>query len=132
MNCLRSLENLDCRFDSHSRYGRVSLFMLCLQCPVCSLRPCVGLIPRQKSPTDCIIIIIILTVNGFLPGGSRNTIKHNKHITHITQNNTTIKRNTSHKTTHTIKDTTQNEYKQSQLQTNSHNYKQTITNTNKQ
>jgi hypothetical protein len=40
-----------------------------------------------------------------LIGGSGNTIKHNKQITLITQNNTTIKRNTAHKTTPTIKDT---------------------------
>jgi hypothetical protein len=33
-----------------------------------------------------IIIIIILTTNGVLPGGSGYTIRHNKQITHITQN----------------------------------------------
>jgi hypothetical protein len=33
------------------------------------------------------------------------TIRHNKQITHITQINTTIKGNTAHKTTHTIKNT---------------------------
>jgi hypothetical protein len=43
----------------------------------------------------------ILTANGFLPGGSGTTVRHNTQITHITQNNTTIKRNTAHKTTHT-------------------------------
>jgi hypothetical protein len=52
-----------------------------------------------------ILLLFILTANGFLPGGSGYTIRHNKQITHITQNNTTIKRNTAHKTTHTIKDT---------------------------
>jgi hypothetical protein len=46
-----------------------------------------------------------LTGGCVLPGGSGYTIKHNKQITHITENNTTIKRNTAHKTTHTIKDT---------------------------
>jgi hypothetical protein len=51
------------------------------------------------------ILLFILTANGFLPGGSGNIIRHKKQITHITQNNTTIKRNTAHKTTHTIKDT---------------------------
>jgi hypothetical protein len=40
-----------------------------------------------------------------LPGGSGNTMRHNKQLTYITQNKTTIKRNTAHKTTHTIKDT---------------------------
>jgi hypothetical protein len=51
-----------------------------------------------------IIYLFILTATGFLSGGSGNTIRHNKQITHITQNNTTIKRNTAHKTTYTIKD----------------------------
>jgi hypothetical protein len=48
------------------------------------------------------VIIIYLTANGASPGGSGTTIKHNTQTTHITQNNTTIKRNTVHKTTHTI------------------------------
>jgi hypothetical protein len=34
-----------------------------------------------------------------LHGGSDTTIRHNTQITHITQNNTTIKQNTTHKTT---------------------------------
>jgi hypothetical protein len=49
-----------------------------------------------------LLLLFILTANGFLPGGSGYTIRYNKQITHITQNNTTIKRNTAHKTTHTI------------------------------
>jgi hypothetical protein len=49
-----------------------------------------------------LLILCILTVNGFSPGGSGTTIRHNTQITHITQNNTTMKRNTTHKTTHTI------------------------------
>jgi hypothetical protein len=49
-----------------------------------------------------LLLLFILTANGFLPGGSGTTIRHNKQITHITQNNTTIKRNTAHKTTHTV------------------------------
>jgi hypothetical protein len=49
-----------------------------------------------------IIILFILTANGILPGYSDYTIRHNTQITHITQNNTTIKRNTTHKATHTI------------------------------
>jgi hypothetical protein len=61
--------------------------------------------------------LFILTANGFLPGSSGNTMRHNKQITYITQNNTTIKRNTAHKTTHTIKDTLHKMY------TNNHNYK---------
>jgi hypothetical protein len=63
-----------------------------------------------------IILLFILTANGFLPGGSGNTIRQNKEITHITQNNATIKRNTAHKTTHTIKDTLH------RMNTNNHNY----------
>jgi hypothetical protein len=43
-------------------------------------------------------ISIILTANMYLFGGSGTTIRHNTQITHITQNNTTIKRNTAHKT----------------------------------
>jgi hypothetical protein len=35
--------------------------------------------------------ILFFTANGFLPGGSRTTIRH------ITQNNTTTKRNTAYK-----------------------------------
>jgi hypothetical protein len=38
-----------------------------------------------------IIYLFILTANGVLPGGGGNQIRHNKQITHITQNNTTIK-----------------------------------------
>jgi hypothetical protein len=60
--------------------------------------------------------LFILTANGFLPGDSDNTIRHNTQITHITQNNTTIKRNTEHKTTHTIKDTLH------RMNTNNHHY----------
>jgi hypothetical protein len=41
-----------------------------------------------------ILLLFILTANGFLPSGSGTTIRHN------TQNNTMLKRNTAHKTTH--------------------------------
>jgi hypothetical protein len=61
-----------------------------------------------------LLLFIFLTANGVLPGGSGNRIRHNKQITHIPQNNTTIKRNTAHKTTHTIKDTLH------RINTNSH------------
>jgi hypothetical protein len=40
---------------------------------------------------------LYLTANGFSSGGSGTTIRHNTQITHIIQNNTTIKRNTVHK-----------------------------------
>jgi hypothetical protein len=49
--------------------------------------------------------IIIIIANGGLPGSSGTIMGHNIQITHITQNKTTLKRNTAHKTTHTIKDT---------------------------
>jgi hypothetical protein len=52
-----------------------------------------------------LLLLLLLTANGFLSGGSGNTIRHNQQITHITQNNTMIKRNTAHQTTHIIKDT---------------------------
>jgi hypothetical protein len=66
---------------------------------------------------DYYYYLFILTANGFSPGGSGTTIRHNTQITHITQNNTTIKRNTAHKTTHTIKDTLHRmKIQQSQLQ----------------
>jgi hypothetical protein len=51
------------------------------------------------------ILFIFLTTNGFLPRGSDKTIRHNKQITHITQNNTTIKWKTERKTTRIINDT---------------------------
>jgi hypothetical protein len=61
----------------------------------------VGKVPRSFSPWSLTLLtyyyyLFILTANGFLPGGSGATIKHNKQITHITQNNTMIKRNTAH------------------------------------
>jgi hypothetical protein len=58
-----------------------------------------------------LLLLFILTANGYLPGGSGTTIRHNTQITHIKQNNTTIKRNTAYN-----KHPTQNEYNQSQLQ----------------
>jgi hypothetical protein len=54
---------------------------------------------------QAILLLFILSANGFLPDGSVTTIRHNTQITHITQNNTTLKRNTAHKTTQTIQDT---------------------------
>jgi hypothetical protein len=41
---------------------------------------------------------------GFLPGGSGATIRHNTQITHMTQNNTMVKRNATHKTAQIMKD----------------------------
>jgi hypothetical protein len=63
-----------------------------------------------------LLLLFILTARGFLPGGSGSTIRHNTQITHIPQNNTTIKRNTAHKTTHTINTLHRMKIQQSQLQ----------------
>jgi hypothetical protein len=60
-----------------------------------------------------LLLLFILTANGFSPGGSGTTMRHN---THITQNNTTIKRNTALKTTHTINTLHRMKIHQSQLQ----------------
>jgi hypothetical protein len=72
-----------------------------------------------------LLLSFILTANGNLAGGSGYTVRHNKQITHITQNNTTIKRNREQKTTYTIKDTLH------RINTNNHNYKQIFTTTTK-
>jgi hypothetical protein len=63
-----------------------------------------------------LLLLFILIANGFSPGGSGTTIRHKTQITHITQNNTTIKRNTAHKTTHTINTVHRMKIQQSQLQ----------------
>jgi hypothetical protein len=47
------------------------------------------------------IIIIILTADGFLPGGSGNTIRHNTQITHIAQNIIPRSNETQHTKLHT-------------------------------
>jgi hypothetical protein len=46
----RALEHWDRGFESHSRHGCLSAFILCLCCPR-KLRLCDGLIPRERSPT---------------------------------------------------------------------------------
>jgi hypothetical protein len=63
----------------------------------------------------------------FSPGGSGTTIRHNTQTTHITQNNTTIKRNTVHKNTHTINTLHKMKIQQLQLQF----YKNSINNNNR-
>jgi hypothetical protein len=52
--------------------------------------------------TSCVIlyIIIYLTANGVLPGGSGTTVIHNTQITHITQNNTPRSNKTQHTKLH--------------------------------
>jgi hypothetical protein len=47
-------------------------------------------------------LLFILPESGYLHGGNGTTIRHYTQITDITQNNTTIKRNTVHRTAHTI------------------------------
>jgi hypothetical protein len=41
-------------FESHSRHGRLCAFILCFCCSVYRQRPCDTLIPRPRSPTDCV------------------------------------------------------------------------------
>jgi hypothetical protein len=56
MNCFRSLERWNRGFESHSRHGClycVRLFRV-FWCCVYRYRPCNGLIPRSRSPTDCV------------------------------------------------------------------------------
>jgi hypothetical protein len=69
---------------------------------------------RMKTQTTLsiflLLLLFILTANGFSPGGSGTTIRHH------TQNNTTIKQNTVHKTTHTINTLHRMKIQQSQLQ----------------
>jgi hypothetical protein len=55
-------------------------------------------------PTPCssrwfyyLLLLFILTANGYLPGGSGTTIRHNKQIKHITQNYTNDKGHMTHK-----------------------------------
>jgi hypothetical protein len=50
----------------------------------------------QSAEELLLLLLLFITANGFSPGGSGTTIRHNTQITHITQNNTT------HKSTHTI------------------------------
>jgi hypothetical protein len=64
-----------------------------------------------------LLLLFILTANGFLPSDICTTVRHNTQITHITQNNTTIKRNTAHKSTHTL-----HKVNKLSLEYNNHNY----------
>jgi hypothetical protein len=49
-----SQEPWDRAFESHLRHGWLCAFILCLCCPLCRWRPCDGLMPRPRSPTDCV------------------------------------------------------------------------------
>jgi hypothetical protein len=62
------------------------------------------------------VVIIYFNCKWVFTGGSGTTIRHNTQTTHITQNNTTLKRNTAHKTTHTINTLHRMKIEQSQLQ----------------
>jgi hypothetical protein len=55
-----------------------------------------------------LLLLLILTENGFLPGGNGTTIRHNTQITHITQNYINNKGDTTHNeyNTNTITTTT--------------------------
>jgi hypothetical protein len=79
----------------------------------CLHKPVVNLSCFQKS---AYYYYLFLTANGFSPGGSGTTIRHYTQTTHVTQNNTTIKRNTVHETTHTINTLHRMKIQQSQLQ----------------
>jgi hypothetical protein len=53
-----------------------------------------------------VLLLFILTANGFLPGGSSTTIRHITQVTHTSHKITHhTQKNTAHKTTQTIKDT---------------------------
>jgi hypothetical protein len=54
MDCLRPLKHWDRGFESYLSHGCLCGFILCLCCSVCRQRPCDGLIPRSKSPNDCV------------------------------------------------------------------------------
>jgi hypothetical protein len=51
MDCLK---HWDRGFEFHLWHGCLCAFILCLCCPVCRQPPCDGLIPRPRSPTDCV------------------------------------------------------------------------------
>jgi hypothetical protein len=52
----RSKERCELGFKFHLRHGCLCAFILCLCCPVSRQTPCDVLIPRPKSPTDCVNI----------------------------------------------------------------------------
>jgi hypothetical protein len=79
------------------------------------------------------LILFILTVNGFLPGGCGTTIRHNTQATHITQ--ISHHAQTKHSTqnyTNNKEQTTHNEYNGNTITTtiiyiNKHTIHQTVT-----
>jgi hypothetical protein len=54
MNSLRPLKHWRRGLESHSRNGCLFEFILYLCSPVFRQRPCDGLIPRPRNPTDCV------------------------------------------------------------------------------
>jgi hypothetical protein len=54
LNLLRPVEHWGHGFESPSRHGCLCVFILCLCCSVCRHRPCDELIPRPRSPTNCV------------------------------------------------------------------------------
>jgi hypothetical protein len=76
----------------------VRLSALCAGCP---------LLPRKITGVY-LILLSIWTANGGLPGGTGTTISHNtQKYTYHTKQHTTLKQNTAHKATQTLKDTLQ-------------------------
>jgi hypothetical protein len=43
---------------------------------------------KRRFQNLLLLLLFILIANGFLPGGSGATIRHNTQVTHITQNKT--------------------------------------------
>jgi hypothetical protein len=54
MNRLHPLKHWDRGFESHSRHACLCAIILCSCYSVCRQRPSNGLIPRLRSPTDCV------------------------------------------------------------------------------
>jgi hypothetical protein len=73
-------------------------------------------ISRISKALFLLLLLFILTANGFSPGGSGTTIRYKTQIAYISQYNITIKRNTAHKSRHTINTLHRIEIQQSQLQ----------------
>jgi hypothetical protein len=92
-----------CRPNQQWQFWRETYFILVM---LYSSLPPSPLFIHYQSPSNSHfnfkLLLFILIANGFSPGGSGTTIRHNTQTRHNTQNNTTIKRNIVHKNTHTI------------------------------
>jgi hypothetical protein len=56
----------------------------------------VGRLQSRPVFHELLLLLFILTANGFLPGENGTTIRHNTQITRITQNNTPRSNETQH------------------------------------